>query len=188
MDQFHSSALTASVASTTFNQWGGWKSMTKAKKKIYHSSVCQLMGFFLHKTATIRLKEGWVEELSAAVYQWETACLKSESETHSLARRLFLCPVHCEKLQRFKHVSSSSLKITNPCNPLAKLITYLWTGQPTQKAGVFYNQSLPWQSTSRSVRTNIRWAMLVAPRRLNTAKTVKAESAFLSEQPFKNFL
>lgn len=43
--------------------------MTKAKKKIYHSSVCQLMGFFLHKTATIRLKEGWVEELSAAVYQ-----------------------------------------------------------------------------------------------------------------------
>lgn len=43
--------------------------MTKPKEKIYHSSVFQLMDFFLHKTATVRLKEGWVKELCAAVYQ-----------------------------------------------------------------------------------------------------------------------
>lgn len=43
--------------------------MTKANKKIYHSSVCQLTGFFLHKSAAVRLKGGWVKELCAAIDQ-----------------------------------------------------------------------------------------------------------------------
>lgn len=177
VEQFHSSALTASVSSTTFHQWRGWKNMTKANKKIYHSSICQLKGFFPHKTATIRLKGGWVKELCATVYQWKTARLKSESKTETLVRRLFLWSVCCDQLQKSKHVSSSSLKITNPWNPLAKLTSHTYAqGRRvlhTQKAGVSYNQSLLWWSTSRSVRTNIRSARLVAPMRLNTAKTVK---------------
>lgn len=135
------------------------------------------MGFSPHKTATIRLMGGWVKELCATVYQWKTARLKSESETQSLVRRLFLWPLHCDKPQKFKHVSSSSLKTTNPWNPLAKLTSHTYVQGRcvlhTQKAGVFYSQSLLWWSTSRSVRTNIRSARLVAPMRLNTAKTVK---------------
>lgn len=129
VEQFHSSAFTASVSGTTFNQWRGWKSMTKAKKK---TTTVLYASFSPHKTATVRLKGGWAKDLCAAIYEWKTACLKSNSKTHSLVRS---CSFGLCTVTNYSGLNTSSpLEITNPWNPVAKLTSHTYEqGSPHRK-------------------------------------------------------